>query len=1075
VATRRERVVLELQDDFTTGMAKAAAATALLDRALSNLDGSSVSARQGLTGLNRGDALPAVERGARQADQSINQLTGRLRLLADVTAILGPGLVPLGAAAVPGLAAMTAQLGAAAGALGVTLLATQGLGDAFEALNTYQMEPTAENLAAMREEMTRVGPAAAEFIRFIDDLEPQFRDLQMVARDGLFPGVQEGIESLMTRAPQVREIVSEIATAMGDLAGEAGAGLGGDRFTAFFDYLETRAAPILMDFSRTIGNFVEGVANLIVAFDPAARGFSDGLLDMSRSFAEWSRSLDSNAGFQEFLAYVQESGPRALDLIGSLIDLLAGVVQAAAPLGLQLLPALTQVVDLLASIAGSDLGTPILAGVAALAAYNRALRVTSTLGATAFGARFQQNVRGSVTALTTVTSAQDRARMSTTALARAEADRAASVRRGAAEIGKVGATVAGLALATSGAADSFGLTNTASLALMGTLAGPWGAAIGGAVGLTMDFAAANDDAEESLRRTQAAIESVDTSVMEQQLADVTQQLAATKDDIDSDSIGEFGRNFFDVDLWSEWTRDAWGAGTAVESLTQQQQDLQDAIAEGPSGFDALSAGVNATTASLTEQTGAIVQNINALRTRTNEALRAFDAETSWRQALVDARKAAEDNNAGIRGSSQAALQNRQVLSQLAAAWNNQSEAVKNSEGRFKSARSAFIQTATDMGVPIKRARELANSILQIPASRTTNLQVQAAQALGVTRQVVAELARLADKTVTVTVRRVGAGVGDLLGSFASGGFTGPGRRDEPAGVVHRGEVVIPQELVRRDWSMLSSRYGHLPGFADGGVVGNTTGSTEGSKEREERRRFGFTFDIEEMRAAVRGFRDELRNTGRELTRSEQALARETDVRDRLLDVFNEASSNAQSAVRSDIFARPEGSPWAAQTPSSPGDVLRSDLGQIREFTQIIQSLRSKGLEGPILAELLAKQDIDLARFYNTLPAQELLGYRNLYQEREGALAALGNVAGAGAAPGLAAAQAAVDASAAQVRAMEQIAKRQEKVIDRQTQILKSAVDNLPPGLAKELNGAASNGKRQQRRDKPKGKAGFNFS
>lgn len=61
--------------------------------------------------------------------------------------------------------------------------------------------------------------------------------------------------------------------------------------------------------------------------------------------------------------------------------------------------------------------------------------------------------------------------------------------------------------------------------------------------------------------------------------------------------------------------------------------------------------------------------------------------------------------------------------------------------------------------------------------------------------------------------------------FASGGFTGHGGKYEPAGIVHRGEWVAPQEMVR------SPKYGsvirnleraRLRGYADGGLVTNSS-------------------------------------------------------------------------------------------------------------------------------------------------------------------------------------------------------------------------------------------------------------
>ena len=58
----------------------------------------------------------------------------------------------------------------------------------------------------------------------------------------------------------------------------------------------------------------------------------------------------------------------------------------------------------------------------------------------------------------------------------------------------------------------------------------------------------------------------------------------------------------------------------------------------------------------------------------------------------------------------------------------------------------------------------------------------------------------------------------LLG-FAEGGFTGRGGKYEPAGVVHRGEFVVPATVVNSYGpDYFASRY--LPGYADGGYVTN---------------------------------------------------------------------------------------------------------------------------------------------------------------------------------------------------------------------------------------------------------------
>ena len=67
-----------------------------------------------------------------------------------------------------------------------------------------------------------------------------------------------------------------------------------------------------------------------------------------------------------------------------------------------------------------------------------------------------------------------------------------------------------------------------------------------------------------------------------------------------------------------------------------------------------------------------------------------------------------------------------------------------------------------------------------------------------------------------------SGTSASFGLYSEGGYTGPGGKFEPAGIVHRGEFVLPQEAVR---SIGLARLEHmrsnhsLPGYASGGLVG----------------------------------------------------------------------------------------------------------------------------------------------------------------------------------------------------------------------------------------------------------------
>ncbi|WP_422101914.1 phage tail tape measure protein [Vreelandella sp.] len=71
-----------------------------------------------------------------------------------------------------------------------------------------------------------------------------------------------------------------------------------------------------------------------------------------------------------------------------------------------------------------------------------------------------------------------------------------------------------------------------------------------------------------------------------------------------------------------------------------------------------------------------------------------------------------------------------------------------------------------------------------------------------------------------------ASAGDFIGSigFSGGGYTGPGGKYQPAGIVHRGEVVWSQEDVARagGLSVVEALRKGFSGYAMGGVVGQST-------------------------------------------------------------------------------------------------------------------------------------------------------------------------------------------------------------------------------------------------------------
>jgi hypothetical protein len=253
MAERKESVRLELVDGgFSTGMAKAAAATGLLERSLKSLDGTTIHVHERISRSATG--LDGMGRSARDADGSINQLTGRLRLFADAAAIFGPGAVPVAGTLTAGVAGFASQLGFAAVAGGVLIGSMQGLGDALGALNDAHLEPTAENLVKAEDALNRLAPAAANFAEEAYGLLPVLRGIRDAGAEGLFPGLTDSLDDLERLAPVVARIFGQVGSALGEIVSGGVASLASERWSEFFEFIATDAPRSLSEMATAVGD-----------------------------------------------------------------------------------------------------------------------------------------------------------------------------------------------------------------------------------------------------------------------------------------------------------------------------------------------------------------------------------------------------------------------------------------------------------------------------------------------------------------------------------------------------------------------------------------------------------------------------------------------------------------------------------------------------------------------------------------------------------------------------------------------------------------------------------------------------
>jgi hypothetical protein len=944
--------------------------------------------------------LSRTETQASSTGKEIDKLSGRLRLATDAALILGPALVPLGAAAVGGVVALSAELGAMAGALGVTLLAVNGLGDGLKALDAYQLNPTAENLAKLNEQMEKLGPSGEHFVRFLDGLEPDLKSLQMAARDGLFPGAEEGIDSLLQRLPELRSLVSGIAGELGKLSADAGASLGGPKFDAFFEYLRTDGIKILDDTSRTLGNLAEAAANTFAAFGGLSSDFSGGLLKFSQGLADATANLDSNAGFIKFVDYIETEGPHALDTLGSIGNAFLQIVEATAPLGGPVLTVLGKFADIIASIADSDLGTPIFAGLAALALLNRALVLTASLQSASFGGPAVALLKNYAAELSAVRAAQQASttatqvelsqwdqlaaarRQSTTALA--EEEKVGKSR--AATIGKGAALIGGLALASSGLAEQTGLSNTASLALIGTIAGPWGAAIGGGVGLAIDLAHANDDLEAAVTRANAAMSATPD---EQKAASdaLHKQIDETNRAMGSFSPGG-GHDGPLGQIKDAWTSlgNILGGGTDDARLAAEALDnVRNGIPTLTNPMAGLAASIGDVTAAAQEETDALNASVDAMRAKRQEALRALDAELNYQAAIDDANKAIKDNGKQFDITTEKGRANRQALYELADGWNQQSKAAKNAKGSLEDARKNFISTAEQMGATAGQAKNLADRLFEIPPKRKTQIELDGADdAISKVQTLSQILGSLHSKDIYVALHY------QTIGNRGpTGGAPLPGVPNADGGSVPKDGGPYSDRflyMLAPGEEVISNRHGQADRYratikgrmADGG----TAGSTHTSRTASGLYATGGPFHA--VNEAAGGAAHGLKALKAALDAASKTIDKEKQKRDDLIAAessFMQAVGGAYA--KADLFS-------GGLSDFDTG--LAANTNDTQAAQAALAAAAANGLNGPLYQALAASGNLSLVQQFAGLSAAEIDQREQQFGAQSNAQAALGSSA-----------------------------------------------------------------------------------
>ena len=873
---RRESVYLSLDGTYLADVAKAAVGTDVLARSLSDRPG-------GLAGE------------ARRAGTQIDTLSGRLGLLTRAAAALGPAFIPVSTIAVPAVTGLAAQLGIAALAGGTAVIAFQGVGDALDALNKYQLEPTADNLAKVEQAFSSLDPAAQSFITTLDRLGPVFTDIRNAAAGGLFPGLEDALVNVAKLKPTLMDLVAETGDALGDNLERVSESLNSDRWAPFFDFIENEARPTLDALFMSLGNVTHGMANMWMAFDPLNDDFSDWLVRVTGEFDVWSAKLSETQGFQEFVQYIRDTGPQVAETLGSIGDAVLQILEAAAPLGGPILKALEAFADIIAALADSPLGTPIMTAVTAMSALSLATSAWAAVAKTSVGG-FVTGIGSSRTALGGLRAdirtmageyaSLGGARSSALSLASGTTGAAQRTRSRLATGAKAGATGVGVGLLASGAGDQLGVSTALTGGLIGaTVGGVPGAAVGVAVGGLVDiYKAANAESEAftaSVERADAAASGLLGTFDElgQATADTGAAILAG---IGSEGVSQLQAMGFSLDEIVEKVQAGddglRGLGVAASTFGDfETLGGLPAIMEGYASATEEAALQQEYAAETADDYGFAVERAQVKISATQETMGAF------REAIREQRKDAVGTARSFLDISTAAGDAELSLDGFIQSLEDQAEALRRfrdnaREAADKGLRKGLIRELEALGpVGAVRMQQLADATedqigrandawakgrgamkewvdYKVPPKR---VEIE----LDKLRTQIAELRALingvpTERTITYRVNRVGRELGNM---YADGGkIYGPGGpRDDKVPVwASNGEFIVNAKATKMFEPEL--RFMNAQGFADGGVVqqrGYNNGGGGASLMIPAGTRLVLETDVGAFGATVRGVAD----------------------------------------------------------------------------------------------------------------------------------------------------------------------------------------------------------------------------
>ncbi|PHF25532.1 hypothetical protein COF79_15300 [Bacillus toyonensis] len=169
----------------------------------------------------------------------------------------------------------------------------------------------------------------------INNLSDAWRDMENKMAPTTLNLIANSTDFLRLTMTKLFPSFQGVGQSFSNMIGKMNEGITQGKADKFFEHMNTFAVPMFEMVMKSAGNILKGFGDIMIAFTPLGMDLGNGMVDLTQKFANWAAGLQSNTAFQDFVNFVKTSTPVIMQFIGNLVLTLWDIIQALAPVSIQ--------------------------------------------------------------------------------------------------------------------------------------------------------------------------------------------------------------------------------------------------------------------------------------------------------------------------------------------------------------------------------------------------------------------------------------------------------------------------------------------------------------------------------------------------------------------------------------------------------------------------------------------------------------------------------------------------------------------------------------------------------------------